>query len=163
MRSIVVVLIVALASCSSPEHQATAVQDEAPRGVLRDTGWYPPILNQEIDFGKARSGSVITETGNEVLALGKRMSAGYQPVAGAVDAINFVVLGGEDKPGGAGRKIVHFTIKAEKLRQLAKSGATGKQVLDASTDVGSWSPSNDDVINEYCQADTPFCRAAREH
>lgn len=138
-----------------------AAPSGAPRPSIRNAGWYPPILNIDIDFGQARSGAVLEAAGDAVLSIGRQMNAGHPPVSGRIGAINFVVLGRAGADAAVGRKIVRFTIDADAVRQLAKSGASASQLLDAARDAGSWTPANDDVIDDYCRSATAFCQRVK--
>lgn len=158
-KFLVLGLGLALLACSETESAAPA----APHATVRTGDYFQPILNMDIDFGNAaRSGAMLAVAGDEVLAIGKAMISGKPPVAGAIDAINFTVLGTAGADATVGRKLAHFTMSAQELRQLAHAGANGQTVLDSARDIGTWSPTNDDVVKDYCshRSTSGFCVAA---
>lgn len=123
---------------------------DAPPAV-RNSGYYPPTLNVEIDLGKGeRSGQLISQAGAAVLGLGRNMIAGKPLVEGDVEAINFTVLGRAGQNSGVGRKIAHFTFSDQSLRQLTNAGADADTILDHAQELGTWSPAKNDVVREYC-------------
>lgn len=149
----------ALSACS----QTGPAQSAVPHATVRTGDYYQPILNMDIDFGSAdRSGAIIAAAGDEVLAIGQAMISGKPPVAGDIDAINFTVLGKAGGDATVGRKLAHFTMSAQELRQLAHAGANGQAILDSARDIGTWSPTNDDVVKDYCapRPGSAFCVAA---
>jgi len=136
-----------LGACSQAVEPSTA----APHASVRTADYFAPILNMEIDFGESpRSGALIKAAGDEALAIGKAMVTGKPPVAGEIKTINFVVLGKAGADPSVGRKIVHFTIDGQELRQLAHFGVDGANVIESARDFGSWTPANDDVVTDYC-------------
>jgi hypothetical protein len=148
-----------LTACS----QAPTTTAAAPIATIRQAGYYEPVLNLELDFGGARNGGVLAQAGQEVLQIGKSMIAGKPPVAGKIETINFVVLGKAGSDSTVGRKIAHFSYPAQELRQIAHMGGTGDSTLDAARDVGTWTPANADVLDEYCagKPSSSFCDAAK--
>ncbi len=133
----------------------------APGAKVTNSGYYEPILNLDIDLGEqgARDGALLERAGDEVLKIGKAMIAGKPPVPAKIEAIHFTVLGPR---GSAGRKIAHFTMNAQELRQLAHVGVNGVAVLDSSRELGSWTPANDDIVSDYCRrhAGAPICSSS---
>lgn len=160
MRLSPIVLSTALlAACERAPAPAAA----SPVAKVRNAGYFEPIVNLELDFGDARSGAMLTQAGHEALLIGKAMISGKPPVSGEIDKINFTVLGKAKSDSAVERKIAHFSYPAQELRQLANIGLDGDAMLDAAQEVGTWTPSNDDVVNDYCtrRTSSAFCDAAK--
>jgi hypothetical protein len=136
------------AAACSPEPQ----QPTAPlHPTLRVESSYPPIVNMEIDFGSAaRTGRIIDAAGEAALRFGQDMVTGKSPAVGQIESINFTVLGSPGSDPSVGRKVLHFTIDAQELRQLAHFGSNGAAVIDSARDVGTWQPANGDIVADYC-------------
>lgn len=146
---LVPIALVFLAGCSQVAETPVA----SPHASIRNTGYYSPILNMEIDFGESpRSGALVRAAADEVLAIGNGMTQGKPPVAGDIKAIQFTVLGKPGGDAGVGRKIIHFTVDGQELRQLAHAGVDSATLLESARDFGSWTPANDDVMNDYCES-----------
>lgn len=124
--------------------------------VVREAGYYPPILNLELDAGDRREGTIFDDAGRAVLQLGDDAAAGRGYFARKVDAVNFTILGGALE-GSSDRRIAHFTIPTAALRELRKSGASPRGALDAATEAGTWLLENDGAVDQFCLARSPFC------
>lgn len=140
-----------VAGCGAGE-QPKPVATSVPKAVVKNDGYFEPVLNMTIDFGSdvPRDGKLLERAGDEVIAIGKAMTEGKPPVAGKIDAINFTVLGPNGPIPGVGRKIAHFTFDGQELRQLANMGAKSEAMMDSAKEFGSWTPANDDVVRSYC-------------
>lgn len=141
--------------------QAPEPVAKAPTATVRQSGYYEPILNIELDFGDTRSPAMLEQAGIETLSIGKTLISGKSIVSGKLDAINFVILGGAGPDSSVGRKIAHYSFPVQELRQLANMGVDGTTVLDSARDVGTWSPTNDDVVGGYCKErkSSAFCHS----
>lgn len=157
-RNMRILMVAALlAGCSTAEPSAPVAMRTSVESYTA------PILNMTLDAGDARNGMVIAAAGDAALQVGKAMISGKPPVDGEIEAINFTVLGKAKDDTSVGRKIVHFTLTGQELRQLAHAGANGETILDSATEAGSWSPSNNDVLTEYCgsRPNATFCEKAK--
>lgn len=126
-----------------------------------NAGYYQPVLNLEIDLGATgkRNGRLLERASIETLKVGKEMIAGKGPVDGPIETINFVVLGPPAADGD--RKLAHFSIDSQALRQVANATDDPGVVLDEAREFGSWTPRNDDVISDYC-SNRPAASLCRE-
>ncbi|MDH4743141.1 hypothetical protein OMP43_03810 [Sphingomonas sp. CBMAI 2297] len=141
------------AGCGASE-QPKPVATSVPKAAVKNDGYYEPILNLTIDLGQdtPREGALLERAGAEVLAVGKAMTDGHPLVPGKIDTINFTILGPAGAEPTVGRKIAHFSLDGQQLRQLAHMGANSESVLDAAKGFGYWTPANDDVVKSYCSA-----------
>jgi hypothetical protein len=137
-----------LGGCASEPTESPAAPTETAK--VTNAGYYQPVLNLEIDLGATgeRSGRLLERASIETLKVGKEMIAGKAPVDGPIETINFTVLGPPSRDGD--RKIAHFSIDSQALRQVANATDDPGVVLGEAKEFGSWTPRNDDVISDYC-------------
>lgn len=143
--------------CKAPEQQAKASPAKA---TIRNTGYNPPVLNLDVSIpGNERSGALLVAAGDAVLDTGKAVTEGRLPVAGPLKTINFTFHGpkrpGDDTQG----RFTHLTYDVGQLRTAVHMGASGETLLGLASEGSTWSPTNDDIVKDYCgtRGEDRFC------
>lgn len=162
MRSFAIAASLVLAGCKSASAPSPPANEKPSFTVTLDGNSAPGgTLNLAVDVkGTQRDGSLIEVAGRAVQKIGTDLITGHPMAPGDYPAINIVFR--SDKPSDqdeASARFLHVSFKDQELRQMTHFGAQGDALLASATEVGWWSPRNDDVVNGYCasQATSAFC------
>ncbi|WP_091146220.1 hypothetical protein [Novosphingobium sp. CF614] len=94
---------------------------------------------------------MIEAAGAAVKQVGADMIGGRPPVKGPFKAINFMVYAPRAQADAStDGRVMHLSYDAMELRHAVHMGMDGDAILAGGTDLGWWSPSNDDIIADYC-------------
>jgi len=134
------------------DRQAQAAHDPRRAIVIRETGYYRPILNVDIDLGEgARDADVIERAGEATGRLAKMLTE--QNAARPVSKVVATYLGPQSSDAAVGRKVLHLTFDAPTLRKGLAEGLDGVGLMGTADNGGHWTPTNDDIISDYCVAE----------
>lgn len=146
-----------LSACGSPE---------VPSYSVKVADAYPPaVVNIEVTVNSPdRDGRLIEAAAQAIKGMGTAIEAGQPPIPQPFKRITFTVVA--PKVGQidsiVGPKIIHLTYDAQALRDLAKGNADADAILAGAQESGWWTPTNDDVIRDYCvsHATGQFCASS---
>jgi hypothetical protein len=155
------VLLVALAA------QACTSQDQPLSFRLeRDEADLPaqlPVANINVTVDASmRDARLVEAAGAAAKQVGEQLNSGKLTAAGPVRTVHLIIRapGLVAKGKGVGAKIMHLTFAAKALQQTVHFGADNDAILASADEAGWWTPTNDDVVNAYCdqRAGSEFCR-----
>ncbi|WP_260925385.1 hypothetical protein [Novosphingobium sp. 9] len=123
------------------------------------------VVNMEVMLDATqRDGRLIAAAGEAVKQVGEQLNAGKPPVSGDFDTLNFWVRAKGIAPAtnGVADKIILLTFDRQELQQIVQFGSDTDTILSNAHDINWWTPTNDDVIDDYCagHAGGAFCRKA---
>jgi hypothetical protein len=159
-RALAAALVLLLASCgdAKPDQRQVIKQSIAPKAKLLIVP-YQATADIQIDFGSYRGSGVLAGTGDELLALGRRLNDGSEEIPPGVEELSILVVASPPKARGIGGDIVAFSVLVSKLRDAAFTLTSGSTLLDQVRLTTVWLPYNQDIFTPYCaeHASSAFC------
>jgi|GEM_PF-3354292 len=129
-----------------------------------DTPFVPgvnKVVGVRVDIGgDGRDAGLLIATAKAIKAMAADLNNGKSPVNGPFDRIYFTVYAPQvERTSSVNGKLIHLTYDRQELQRTVRIGVDEDTLLASASDVGWWTPANDDVIDSYClqQVQSAFC------
>jgi len=153
-------LLVAMAMTGCSSH------DEPLRFKLQRNKTDLPALVPVANFDaivetSARDFRLVNAAGAAAKQIGEQLNSGTLTKAGPIRALHLTVSApGEAQGTTTHGKVMHLSFEARILQQTVRFGGDADTILASANEAGWWTPTNDDVVDDYCgrNANSEFCR-----
>lgn len=120
-----------------------------------DTPFVPgvnKVVGVRVDIGgDGRDAGLLMATAEAIETLGADLNSGKSPVNGPFDRIYFTVYAPQiERTSSVQGKLMHLTYDRQELQRTVHAEVNEDTLLAAASEVGWWTPANDDVIDAYC-------------